>query len=314
MVVLLGAASAPRALDAAEQRSAARNALDAQPPHARDTLLMAIADTTFRDDTVRGRLLRPEGPDAPLPPGVAKLPRPGELVVSPALARQLRDPLLRDRIPGRVVGTIGDAGLVGPAELAYYGGSDTLAPRDHVMRLDRFGGAPPAPLDPLLYVLITIMVVVLLAPIGVFIAAAVRFGGEARDRRLAAVRLLGADRRMAMRIAAGESLLGALAGLMAGGGDLPRGAAAGRAGLALGPQRVRSRRPAERRAGRADRRARTGIRGARDAALAAPGRDRAARRRTPDAGGAAAAVVARSPCRSPASRCSCRSPAARTAT
>ena len=87
---------------------------------------MAIADTTFRDDRVRGRLLRPEGPDAPLPPGVARLPGPGELVVSPALARRLRDPLLRDRIPGRVVGTIGDAGLVGPAELAYYGGSDTL--------------------------------------------------------------------------------------------------------------------------------------------------------------------------------------------
>lgn len=219
VVVLLGAASVPRALDAAAERSAARNASGDQPPRGRDTLLMAAVDTTFRGDAVRGRLLRPEGRDAPLPPGVSRLPRPGELVVSPALARKLRDPdaaLLRERLPGRIAGAVGDAGLVGPAELVYYAGSDTLQPGALVQRLDAFGGARPEPLDSILYVLITIMVVVLLAPIGVFIASAVRFCGEARDRRLAAVRLLGADRRMAMRIAAGESLLGALAGLLVG--------------------------------------------------------------------------------------------------
>jgi hypothetical protein len=219
VVVLLGAASVPRALDAAADRSAARNPAAEQPPRGHDTLLMAVVDTAFRGDTVRGRLLRPEGRDAPLPPGVRRLPGPGELVVSPALARRLRDPdaaLLRERLPGPIVGMIGDAGLVGPAELMYYGGSDALRPGEPVRRLAAFGGARPEPLDSLLYVLVTIMVVVLLAPIGVFIASAVRFGGEARDRRLAALRLLGADRRMAMRIAAGESLLGALAGLLAG--------------------------------------------------------------------------------------------------
>lgn len=219
VVVLLGAASVPQALDAAAGRAAARKAPEAQPPRGNGTLLTADADTTFRGDVIRGRLLRPEGPDAPLPPGVARMPAPGEMVVSPALAERLRDPgasLLRERLPGRIVGTIGDAGLIGPAELAYYAGNAALAPGERVHRLDRFGGARPEPLDSILYVLITIMVVVLLAPIGVFIASAVRFGGEARDRRLAAVRLLGADRRMAQRIAAGESLLGALAGLAVG--------------------------------------------------------------------------------------------------
>jgi hypothetical protein len=220
VVVLLGAASVPQALDTTEQRNAARNgALGEELTAGRDTLLIGGADTTFRDDDVRGRLLRPEGPDAPLPPGVALLPAPGELVVSPALAQRLRDPdaaLLRERLPGRIVGTIDDEGLVGPAELAYYAGSDTLAPGATVVRINAFGGARPEPLDPVLFLLVTIIVVVLLAPIGVFIASAVRFGGEARDRRLAAVRLLGADRGMALRIGAGEALVGALAGLAVG--------------------------------------------------------------------------------------------------
>ena len=53
-------------------------------------------------------------------------------------------------------------------------------------------------------------------PLGVFLATAVRFGGEQRDRRLAALRLVGADRAMARRIAAGETLVGALLGLVLG--------------------------------------------------------------------------------------------------
>ena len=63
-------------------------------------------------------------------------------------------------------------------------------------------------------------------PVAVFIAAAVRFGGEARDRRLAALRLVGADRAATVRVAAGESALGALAGLVGRRARLP-GAAAG---------------------------------------------------------------------------------------
>jgi predicted lysophospholipase L1 biosynthesis ABC-type transport system permease subunit len=50
----------------------------------------------------------------------------------------------------------------------------------------------------------------------VFIGAAVRFGAESRDRQQAALRLVGADRSMTRRIAAGEALVGALLGLVAG--------------------------------------------------------------------------------------------------
>ena len=55
-----------------------------------------------------------------------------------------------------------------------------------------------------------------LLPVAVFTAAAVRFGGESRDRRLAAVRLVGADSRMTHRIAAGEALLSAALGTVVG--------------------------------------------------------------------------------------------------
>lgn len=55
-------------------------------------------------------------------------------------------------------------------------------------------------------------------PVAVFITAAVRFGGERRDRRLAALRLVGADGRSTRRIAAGEALAGAVLGLVLGTG------------------------------------------------------------------------------------------------
>src|SRR3954468_2042063 len=75
---------------------------------------------------------------------------------------------------------------------------------------------PPPPhlhLPPALLLLAAVALAALLMPVAVFIAAAARFGGEARDPRLAAPRLIGADRAMTVRVAAGESLLGALAGL-----------------------------------------------------------------------------------------------------
>ena len=71
-------------------------------------------------------------------------------------------------------------------------------------------------MPPELVFVLAVGVVVLLLPVGVFIAAAVRFGSDERDRRLAALRLIGADRAMAVRIAAGEALAGALAGLALG--------------------------------------------------------------------------------------------------
>lgn len=204
---------------------------DKVPPKADDTFLIADTDTTWHDDDIRGRLVEPEGRRAPLPPGVDGYPAKGEMVVSPALRDLLASDgaaLLRARLPYEITGTIGESGLIGSHELAYYAGASGLNPTDGspVHRLNRYG-RPDSPdpsdtaseeTDPVLLLMILVVFVVLLAPVAVFIAAAVRFGGERRDRRLAALRLIGSDSRMTRRIAAGEALAGALLGLVVGAG------------------------------------------------------------------------------------------------
>jgi hypothetical protein len=222
VAMLLLAASVPGALDARQARGDARDVRGGQDLAAGPaTLLIAAVETEFRGVPVRGRIVRPEGPRAPAPPGVAALPHAGEVVVSPAL-RDVLDSgdgaLFAPRLGGaRVVGTIGDEGLAGPRELAFYLGSDTLT-ADRASRADGFGAAPAGEaLGTLLMLLVVIIFVVLLLPIAVFLGAAVRFGGERRDRRMAAFRLVGADRRMTRRIAAGEAAAAALLGVAVGG-------------------------------------------------------------------------------------------------
>lgn len=224
VALLLLTAAIPSALTARHDRETARTDItysDNQVAKADNTLIVANVGTTYREKDVRGRQLEPEGPRAPLPPGVDKFPAPGEMVVSPALDELLKSDsgkLLRERLPYRTVGTIGEPGLIGSAELAFYAGGEGLAPKVNggkVVRIDKFGDPLPSsePMDPVLILLVVVMFVVLLTPVGVFIAAAVRFGGERRDRRLAALRLVGSDSRMTRRIAAGEALAGAVVGL-----------------------------------------------------------------------------------------------------
>ncbi|MGW0537092.1 ABC transporter permease [Streptomyces sp. NPDC003032] len=225
VALLLGAASVPELTQSRDDRSAARtpsgqfSSDDIKPSDT--TVLQAEAPTDFRDSTVGGRVVRAEGEHPVLPPGLDALPAPGEMVASPAL-RELLDSsggaLLKERFSDyRVTGTLGDAGLVSPQELYYYAGSDSLTLDKGGQRVSVYGFHLPAePLDPLLLVLVIMICVVLLTPVVIFIGTAVRFGGERRDRRLAALRLVGADARSVRRIAAGEALCGALLGLALG--------------------------------------------------------------------------------------------------
>ncbi len=220
VAVLLTVAAVPTAVAAREARLAAR-AVDAAaaPPRGPDTLLTAAVRTDHRGRSITGLLVQPEGARAPLPPGLTRPLGPGEMAASPALARLLADEegaLLRGRWDERVVAVIGDAGLAGPGEHVFYLGTDRLT-EDTAIRVREFGragvdeGVPPE-----LVLLWAVGLVVLLVPVAVFVSTAVRSGGEARDRRLAALRLLGADAAATRRIAAGETLAGALLGLAAG--------------------------------------------------------------------------------------------------
>ncbi|MFJ9740378.1 ABC transporter permease [Streptomyces sp. NPDC101166] len=227
VALLLLTTAIPNALAVRHEREGARTDVtfnNEKIPRSDSTLLVADVPTTFREKEVRGREVQPEGARAPLPPGVARFPAVGEMVVSPALKRLLESDdgkLLRERLPDRIVGTIGESGLIGSQEFAYFRGVDHLTLSEEtyrIARIDRFGDPDPTPqsTDPVLVLLVLVVFLVLLMPVAVFIAAAVRFGGERRDRRLAALRLVGSDSGMTRRIAAGEAMAGAVVGLVFG--------------------------------------------------------------------------------------------------
>ncbi|NLU66622.1 ABC transporter permease [Streptomyces sp. HNM0574] len=226
VAMLLLASSVPTLSEEHGHRTQAREAVqnyeEKQPAPSDHSVLTQDANNRYRGEELYGRLLQPEGSVPPLPPGVQRMPEPGEMVVSPALERLLESDHgkeLGQRLDARVVGTIGDEGLLGPAELAFYKGTDQLEPgADASIRTESFGTPETdREQDATLLLLVVVACAVLLMPIAVFIATAVRFGGERRDRRLAAIRLVGADGATTRRMAAGESLVGALLGLLLGG-------------------------------------------------------------------------------------------------
>ncbi|MFH8471603.1 ABC transporter permease [Streptomyces sp. NPDC018000] len=226
VALLLAAASAPHLMDERSARDQARSeaAISGSPDTAvkkSDTSVLRInAETEYRGRTVNGFLMRADGGHPVVPPGVASFPGADEMVVSPALKELLgssEGSLLKERLPYRITGTITDAGLVSPRELLFYAGSDTLTPADGGHRIAGYGNPGPAKeMPPILIVLVIMICVVLLVPVAIFIATAVRLGGDRRDRRLAALRLVGADIRMTRRIAAGEAFFGAVLGLLIG--------------------------------------------------------------------------------------------------
>jgi hypothetical protein len=216
VALLLLAASVPHLLSARDARSHSR-----QPVFATHAPLRAVdTGTVFRGTTVGGLTMQVTGRGAAIPPGISRLPGPGEMDVSPALAALLRGPggaELRGRLRARVVGTIGRAGLGGPDDARYYRGAAHLDAATGAFPVRAFGGpGESGGGGPLISLLVIVIVVALLLPVGVFVATAARFGAEDRDRRLAALRLVGADTLTTTRVALGEALLGAVAGLIAG--------------------------------------------------------------------------------------------------
>jgi hypothetical protein len=217
VAVLLVAASAGPIFDAHSARQHAQIAWS-EPVAGVDPLYVRFAETTYRDLRITGDYVNAAGPRHPTPPGLSRLPGAGEIVLSEALADLLAGPdgeLLRPRFPQRVIGTIGRDGVAGPETLMFYAGDAGLDER-HSQAVYQFGLSQTDPLPVELSVLISVGTVVLLIPVFVFIAMSTRIAGAERDRRLAALRLVGADTRQTRRIASAESLAGAVTGLMFG--------------------------------------------------------------------------------------------------
>ncbi|MFE9422916.1 FtsX-like permease family protein [Kitasatospora sp. NPDC006697] len=169
------------------------------------------------------------GPHAPLPPGLSRLPGPGEYYASPALARLLASvpaAQLGDRYPGHLAGTIGEQALPGPDSLVVVvGRSSAELPREEGARLiGSILTVPPsacsecvvgAKKDTIDLILGT-STVALVFPVVILVGTATRLAAARREQRFAAMRLVGATPRQVSALSTVEAVLGAAVGTGAG--------------------------------------------------------------------------------------------------
>jgi hypothetical protein len=222
VTVLLPAASIGNVVNARADRVAGMVAESSERPEI-DPLYEVTWYAKPHGQYVVVHAVAASGPATPVPPGLSALPGPGELVVSPAVAEQLNSPgggAFRDRLSGRVVGVIGKPGLGDANDLAVWAGAPLGELRTDPAVEAIYGFGKPSDgfsVNASLIIILLPVLVGLLLPLLVFVTTASRMGAAQRDRRLAALRLIGVDARQIHRVAAAESLLGALAGVVAGG-------------------------------------------------------------------------------------------------
>lgn len=152
-----------------------------------------------------------------LPVGVPRVVRPGEVLLSRALADRVREVprnQLGDRFGGSVVGVLGDESLAYPGQLVAVAGQNaSTMPPDSVPVAGL--GAPPRP-DGMLTFLAWFGLVVLLFPSVSLAASAAKLTASRRERRLAALLLAGGTPRQVGTMVAVEAGVAAVAGSLAG--------------------------------------------------------------------------------------------------
>ncbi|HEU5005851.1 MAG TPA: FtsX-like permease family protein [Jatrophihabitantaceae bacterium] len=171
------------------------------------------------------------GPDEPVPPGVSQLPGPGEYYASPAMARLLRTvprDQLAARYPGRMVGTIGAAGLPSPDTLVVLIGHtpQQLSQVTGVTEVNTISTVAPNQCSGDCYfigidaqgmdLVLSVVAAALLFPVLIFIGTATRLSAARREQRFAAMRLVGATPRQITVISTVESTVAAALGTALG--------------------------------------------------------------------------------------------------
>ena len=165
------------------------------------------------------------GDDPPVPPGLSRAPGPGEVAASPALQRLLEstpDGELDDRFPGRVTLTIGPEGLAHDNELVGIIGRtpDQLQGVRSVGEVHGFTRVVPTG-SAIIAVLVFFVLTgsgLVLVPIVILIVVVSRVAWRQRERRLAAIRLVGATQSQISVVAAAEAGLAAVGGAALGWG------------------------------------------------------------------------------------------------
>src|SRR3984957_10329809 len=169
------------------------------------------------------------GPNAPVPPGIAHLPGPGEYYASPALATLIasqRANELHERFPGRKIGAIGAAALPSPNSLIIVIGH-TARQLSEAPGAVEVGAIQRTPANcyhcqnaigsgPVLQWILAGGAVFLLLPVLILIATASRLSAARREERFAAMRLVGATPRQISVVSAVEAVVASLAGVALG--------------------------------------------------------------------------------------------------
>jgi FtsX-like permease family protein len=222
VALLIGGLGIVPALQARHAREDARRPMFAADSEQRDVLLWAeTGDRVGKVDLLRQTVAAVGR--APVPPGLTSVPAPGEFAASPALVALLATPigeLVKPRLPGRMTEVIQPEGLIFPEELVAYVGVDasTLRPPEaaSVAGFGRVETLRNRPVSLALKILVVLGVLGLLVPTLVFVATSTRLSAATRERRLAAIRLVGATPGQARLLAAIESGLGAALGSLLG--------------------------------------------------------------------------------------------------
>jgi hypothetical protein len=178
----------------------------------------------YRGQTISRLDVAALGPDAPVPPGVTRLPSAGEYYASPALAALIRSVpagQLGARFPGRMTGTIGQAGLHGAGDLAVYIGHRPAQVNGipGTTWVTSINSAPEqAVFTPFFRYAFGIGVLAVLFPMLVLIATATRLAAGRREERFAALRLVGGTPGDIRTVAAIEAVISAFLGALLGTG------------------------------------------------------------------------------------------------
>jgi hypothetical protein len=206
-------------------------AAGAQHTSGGDPLWWRLTADTFSGEQIGRVDVAATGLRSDVPPGLDRLPGPGEYYASPALAALLRDvpaDQLADRYPGRLVGTIGPAGLTAPDSLVVLVGhaAAELSGQPGAEQVPGISTTTPSQCNGPCFAIgidangialvLSVVTAALLFPVLIFIGTATRLSAARREQRFAALRLVGATPQQVSVIATVESTVAAALGVAAG--------------------------------------------------------------------------------------------------
>ena len=229
--LLLAALAGGNGLNAQTDRGAwLDSAAQASPPTSTsDGLWWLSSVDQFGSQAIDRVDVAAAGSNAPVPPGITHLPGPGEYYASPALTTLIASQPaneLRDRFPGRQIGTVGASALPSPNSLIVVVGhtANQLSQAPGAVEVGAIQHTPakcyacqnPVGSGPDLQWILAGGAVFLLLPVLILIATASRLSAARREERFAAMRLVGATPRQISVVSAVEAVVGALAGVAVG--------------------------------------------------------------------------------------------------